>query len=209
MLIYFDLTVNLVGGANVVCFVSLLIHIAIHTSLEASQISKEQGSWLIQVRTHWWRDARTSLPHCLVMCNTALPIFCLHKIILILQKFQSTKQSLWLKNPTTIILKSFYDNKNSIIFDFNDEPRPVYRVSILAHCSILVMKAPASLFSCAFPSCYYTVFGYTPVTLTQASPCRCPIPLDPGNDPLCFHRQLGLHFGIILPCLLQKRNTNA
>ena len=34
-LIYFndDLTVNLVGGANVVCFVSLLIHIAIHTSL--------------------------------------------------------------------------------------------------------------------------------------------------------------------------------
>ena len=32
-LIYYDLTVNLVGGANVVCFVSLLIHIAIHTSL--------------------------------------------------------------------------------------------------------------------------------------------------------------------------------
>ena len=32
-LIYFDLTVNLVGGANVVCFVSLLVHIAIHTSL--------------------------------------------------------------------------------------------------------------------------------------------------------------------------------
>ena len=29
----------------------------------------------------------------------------------------------------------------------------------LAHCSILVMKAPASLFSCAFPSCYSTVFG--------------------------------------------------
>ena len=32
-LIYFDLTVNLVGGANVACFVSLLVHIAIHTSL--------------------------------------------------------------------------------------------------------------------------------------------------------------------------------
>ena len=31
--IYFDLTVNLVGGANVVCFVSLLIQRAIHTSL--------------------------------------------------------------------------------------------------------------------------------------------------------------------------------
>ena len=30
--IYFDLTVNLVGGANVVCFVSLLIHRATHTS---------------------------------------------------------------------------------------------------------------------------------------------------------------------------------
>ena len=32
-LIYFDLTVNLVGGAIVVCFVSLLINIAIHTTL--------------------------------------------------------------------------------------------------------------------------------------------------------------------------------
>ena len=38
-LIYFDLTVNLVGGAIVVCFVSLLINIAIHTTLWTSQIS--------------------------------------------------------------------------------------------------------------------------------------------------------------------------
>ena len=45
-LIYFDLTVNLVGGANVVCFVSLLINIAIHTTLCAKQSSAdhEQGA---------------------------------------------------------------------------------------------------------------------------------------------------------------------
>ena len=38
-LIHFDLTVNLVGGDNVVCFVSLLINRAIHTTLWSSQIS--------------------------------------------------------------------------------------------------------------------------------------------------------------------------
>ena len=38
-LIYFDLAVNLVGGANVVCFVTLLINRAIHTTLWSSQIS--------------------------------------------------------------------------------------------------------------------------------------------------------------------------
>ena len=47
MLIYFDLTINLVGGANVVWFVSLLFHRAIHTSLWTSQTSAdhEQGAW--------------------------------------------------------------------------------------------------------------------------------------------------------------------
>ena len=39
--------VNIVGGANVVCFVSLLIHRAIHSSLWTSQTSAdhEQGAW--------------------------------------------------------------------------------------------------------------------------------------------------------------------
>ena len=48
-LIYFDLTINLVGGANVVCFVSLLIYKAIHTTLWTSQTSAdhEQGAWSV------------------------------------------------------------------------------------------------------------------------------------------------------------------
>ena len=46
-------------------------------------------------------------------------------------------------NPTTIIFKSFKDNKNIFIFDFNDEPRCTESVHV-AHCSILVMKVRAS-----------------------------------------------------------------
>ena len=66
------------------------------TSLWTSQTSAdhEQGAWYqLQLRAHWWRDARTSLSHCQVIRNMALPIFCLHEIILIFQKSHSTKRS--------------------------------------------------------------------------------------------------------------------
>ena len=48
--------VNFVAGANVVCFVSLLIHRAIHTTLWTSQTSAdhEQGAWSVTgTRAHF------------------------------------------------------------------------------------------------------------------------------------------------------------
>ena len=49
MLIYFALTVNLVGGATVVCIVSLLINRVSHTTPWASQTSADhkQGAWSV------------------------------------------------------------------------------------------------------------------------------------------------------------------
>ena len=76
---------------SICCFVSLLIHRAIHTSLWTShkpQLITSKARDQLQVRAHWWRDARTSSSHCL-MGNMALPIFYLHKIILIFQKSHS------------------------------------------------------------------------------------------------------------------------
>ena len=76
---------------SICCFVSLLIHRAIHTSLWTShkpQLITSKARDQLQVHAHWWRDERTSSSHCL-MGNMALPIFYLHKIILIFQKSHS------------------------------------------------------------------------------------------------------------------------
>ena len=45
--------------------------------------------------------------------------------------------------------------------------------------SILVMKAPASLFACAFPSCYSTVFDlYQHMSFTEPIDAQCPQNVD-------------------------------
>ena len=98
--------VNFVGGANAVCFVSLLIHRAIHTTLWTSQTSAdhEQGTWsatgvrsLVKWCTHFidplLGNAQYGIAYFLSTQN--IPIFFL---ILILHT-----DPLMLKNPTTII----------------------------------------------------------------------------------------------------------
>ena len=121
-LIYFDLTVNLVGGVNVVCFVSLLINIAIHTTLWASQTSAdhEQGAWsatgarsLVKRCAHFIAPLLgNGIAYFLSTRNN--PYFSRANLIL-------QTDPLNLKKATTIILKSFLINKNYVSFDFNDE----------------------------------------------------------------------------------------
>ena len=103
--------INLVGGANVVCFVSLLIHRAIHTSLWTSQTSAdhEQGAWSATgARSLVKRCAHFIVP---LLGNGQYGIayfFHLHKIMsLLFKNLILQTDPLNSKIPTTIISKIF------------------------------------------------------------------------------------------------------